>query len=375
MDTSLTELRSRLNSLLPTLYRLRYDPNQKVQDSIRHLWLLLVDDERTSVNKAFPAIARDLIYSGMCHRQYRVRTSALLALSDLLTGGRTFEDVGVFLESLWRHLFRCMDDINEHVKAAAIQLSSTLYSLTCRLCDPVQSLVSEVRGTLKAVLEPLLNEGLLNRLPAVQGLCMRTILRIVSINQGSDALLPFIGKLLATLIETTSQLEPEAFSYLQSHAKSLDLTDEQMEQARLNFQRNSPVTDAIDQCTRLVRPSNLSDVVGRLSDIMRRGTGLGTLNSAVRCVSMLLGDHALSSAWNSIAPTSSENPDSSPSSSLSGTSGGQVPALILIKAAEHGLADSSVSLRKANANLLGLLCKVAKPKRGISLLYFQSSDF
>ena len=76
-----------------TAGRYQYDPNQRVQDAMGHIWRSLVDDPKKTVDAHFGAIMSELLRE-MGGRLWRNRQAACAALSDLLQGRRW---VGVFL--------------------------------------------------------------------------------------------------------------------------------------------------------------------------------------------------------------------------------------------------------------------------------------
>ena len=82
-----------------TAGRYQYDPNQRVQDAMGHIWRSLVDDPKKTVDAHFGAIMSELLRE-MGGRLWRNRQAACAALSDLLQGRRwvgvCFRDPGVF---------------------------------------------------------------------------------------------------------------------------------------------------------------------------------------------------------------------------------------------------------------------------------------
>ena len=45
------ELKEHVQALIPRLYRSTFDPNPLVRDSMRHIWLVLIDDQRSALKK------------------------------------------------------------------------------------------------------------------------------------------------------------------------------------------------------------------------------------------------------------------------------------------------------------------------------------
>jgi proteasome component ECM29 len=327
------QLAPHLKSLIPKLYRYQFDSNEKIKNSMKLMWQSLVDDPRTAINQNFNEISKDLL-KAQGSKQFRVRHSACLALTDLLSG-RSFEQVGSYLNEIWANTFRCLDDINEKVRQAAVILAGTLGNLSVRLSDPKYTDRKDATAAMNVVIPVLLEEGINSRQKEIQSISIRCLLNIIKI--GGQGLKPHVPEVLGTVLESMSTMEPAQFSYLQQHAASYNVSQEDLELARLSVAKSSPLAEAVTSCLNLVDESTIEAVLNKISDIIRTGLGLATLTAAARFIVNLVN----SSVASHMRDHSSN----------------------LISSLQSGLSDPSVSVRRVYAQALGYLCKVGKKKR------------
>ncbi|CAM9973433.1 unnamed protein product, partial [Discosporangium mesarthrocarpum] len=155
-------LAPQLQRIVPRIFRHRYDPSAKTRTAMEQLWRSVISGggeggaaantggegareggggekdfsslEKQVVSAHFDAIIKELL-RGLGDRKWRNRQSSCSALSDLLMG-RTWGEVGAYLEDLWTMADRVMDDIKESVVGAAADFAKTLANVSVRLCDP-----------------------------------------------------------------------------------------------------------------------------------------------------------------------------------------------------------------------------------------------
>jgi proteasome component ECM29 len=151
---------------------------------------------------------------------------------------------------------------------------------------------------------------------------------------GGPNLRPHLSTLIGTLLESMSNLEPTVFSYLQFHAQSMQMTEEQLERARLSLASGGVLADAVASCLLVVDEESVPGIIAKLTDIIHTGIGLPTLTAAAKFVVSLAGSKVAPAMRDHIAP--------------------------LITQLMQGLSDSSPTLRKVYADALGYLCKIAK---------------
>jgi len=327
------KLSKSLVKILPKLYRYQFDSNTKIQMSMKQLWLSLVSNARETINTHFDAIISDLLLS-MAVRQYRERAAACAGLVELLHG-RNMAQLSPYLEKLWAYTFKLLDDVNEKVRQSAIALAQQLSHLSLRLCDAQYSNRTEASHALSIILPVLLKEGVTSRAAEIQSVSIKALLGLVKI--GGTGLVPHLPSLIVTLLESMSNLEPQAFAYLQFHAQSLNMTQEQLEQARTSIASSGPLYEALMSCLTIMDLSALASTCQQLTELLRTGVGLPSLTAAARFVVSL-----------ATGPLGPQMQDLAPS---------------LMTVLQNGLTDRSVTLRKIYAEALGALCKIAKKKK------------
>lgn len=131
-----------LGNIVPRLYRYKYDPTPKIQNSMCSIWDSIVTDSKDVVEKHYWAIMNELL-TNMTNNEWRVRIACCLATRDLIkranglrlhvddaalaklsgaeesTSGEGDVDSEPELLTLWSQLFRVMDDVHEGTRLAA----------------------------------------------------------------------------------------------------------------------------------------------------------------------------------------------------------------------------------------------------------------
>ncbi|CAN0278899.1 unnamed protein product, partial [Ectocarpus sp. 13 AM-2016] len=147
-----------LGRIVPRLFRYRFDPSAKTRAAMDQLWRAVVgrgggddDDggdfstrEKEVVHSNLSAIITELLRA-LGDRKWRDRQSACAGLSDVLRG-RSWDEIGPYLEMLWTMADRGLDDIKESVAEAAVEYSKTVANISVRLCDPYNFVPSSRGG-------------------------------------------------------------------------------------------------------------------------------------------------------------------------------------------------------------------------------------
>ena len=326
-------LKSKVQSLVPKLYLYQYDQNSKIQDSMRLMWQSLVDNPKQTIDAQYDAIMRHLLRS-QGSRQFRVRLAACLGLTDLIAH-RGWDEVKPYMGELWASELRLLDDVNGDTRKAAVTLAHTLSQLSIRLSDPKYTNKADAAACLDVVLPILLKDGITSRAKEIQSVSIRTLLALIK--HGGVNLRPHLADLLGTLLEAMSTMESSSLSYLQFHSSALNMTDEDLEVARLSMAKNTPLADAVSSCLQVIDAPALPSVMSRLTDILNQGLGLPTLTAAGKCIISLVNSPVGSEMKEHVGP--------------------------LMSALVNGLGDQSTSVRKVFAAALGYLCRVSRRKR------------
>ncbi|KAM7419137.1 hypothetical protein PAMA_016317 [Pampus argenteus] len=255
-----------LPQLVPRLYRYQFDPNLSIRQAMTSIWDALVTD-KTLVDKYLKEILHDVI-SNLTSSTWRVRESSCLALNDLIRG-RQADDLIDHLAEMWETLFRVLDDIKESVRKAADLALKTLSKVCTRMCE---SSGSAAQRCVAALLPTLLEKGIVSNVSEVRSLSIQTLVKISK--TAGARLKPHASRLIPSLLEALSTLEPQVLNYLSLRATEQEKSA--MDAARLSAAKSSPMMETINMCLQHLDVSVLGELVPRLCELLKSGVGLGT---------------------------------------------------------------------------------------------------
>lgn len=258
--------------LYPKLYRYRFDPNTNVRRSMNDIWQALVKDSSATIDSHFDAILKDLLAS-IVDREWRVRQASCAAIADLVQG-RQQEKIAPYLDQIWTLTFKVLDDIKESVRAAAASLSRTLTTILLRTLEASQGDSENAKKMLKSVLAFLMSpSGLESGAEEVQAFSLDTLLQIVKKSKES-LLRPFIAQLLERLLSLLTFLEPQAVNYIHLNAAKYNLSEKDIDNARLSSIRASPLMEAIETCIDMLDEKTMAESVSKIVSVMKTAVGM-----------------------------------------------------------------------------------------------------
>eukprot|EP00003_Mantamonas_plastica_P032461 TRINITY_DN881_c1_g1_i1.p1 TRINITY_DN881_c1_g1~~TRINITY_DN881_c1_g1_i1.p1 ORF type:complete len:715 (+),score=257.03 TRINITY_DN881_c1_g1_i1:1906-4050(+) len=297
------------------------------------VWHSLLREPTKAVDAYFEGIMDELL-QGMYDRLWRVREACSLGLVDLLAG-RAMAEVRPYLGELWLRSSRVMDDIKETVRKAGKMVAQKLGDLSVRLCDPGLSSERQAQDAVDIVLPFLIRQGITNASQEVQ---VFSVSWIVKVTKAAGILVQkHIPEMTVILLESLSNLEPQQFSYMQFHTGSMDMTHEQLESARLAMSQRTPMYETVERIIPYINDEVLTDLVPKLSSIIKQGVGLPTTVASAQYLCSLVNNRPLDMK------------------AFSGK---------LLKSLSSAMEKHrSPSVRKALASAAAHLCRVAKPKR------------
>ncbi|PSN64835.1 ARM repeat-containing protein [Corynespora cassiicola Philippines] len=258
--------------LYPKLYRYRFDPNPNVQRSMNDIWNALVKDSSATIDKNFDAIMDDLLTS-ILTKEWRVRQASCAAISDLVQG-RGIEKYEKYLSDIWDKCFKVLDDIKESVRAAAASLARVLTGVLTRSLEAGDSSLKNAGAMLSRVLPFLLSpSGLESSAEEVRIFSVSTLLQIVK-KSSAKTLNPHSPMLVEKLLGLLSSLEPEAVNYIHLNASKYNLTEQKIDDMRLQSVRSSPLTESIERCLDLADAETMEKMVSHIELAMKSAFGL-----------------------------------------------------------------------------------------------------
>jgi hypothetical protein len=178
-------------------------------------------------------------------------------------------------------------------------LMSRLVRVSIRLCSVEQEADESVLREAIAVLVPvLLDKGIVNVAQDARAVSMYTLVEIVKAS--GQYLRPHTPAVLDMLLQSFWSFEDgrieRAGNFTKDRGGFLDITTQQLEQARVDAARDSIMSEAINSCLLQVRkePAEvLHDICARVAHLLRRGVGLPTLSATAKAVYSLVDNKHL----------------------------------------------------------------------------------
>ncbi|KAI7902114.1 proteasome stabiliser-domain-containing protein [Cokeromyces recurvatus] len=332
------EMEPYLPRLIPKLYRYQFDPNARVNQTMKTIWRSLVKDSQKTVDLYFKEIMEDVL-TGLGNRQWRIREASCVALVDLITGGRSLSQIEPYLERLWQMCFRALDDIKESVRQAATQTCRSLTKMTVHYCDPSTVAFADGMKAMNIVMPFLLEKGIVSDAEDVRKFSLDAVLKVCK--TGAALLKKFVPELVDTLLQSLSSLEPQAMNYLSFHVDKYNISQEQLDNARLAGAKNSPMMEGIEHCIQQIDDEVMEKLTPRILHIIRKGTGLPTKAGCARfIVSLVMNRRSVFKPY----------------------------ADAYLKALSGTIKSKNPVIRKSYATAIGYVCQLASYDRLISLV-------
>ncbi|CAL4995694.1 unnamed protein product [Urochloa decumbens] len=275
-----------LNALIPRLVRYQYDPDKNIQDSMAHIWKLIVSDPKKAIDEHYDVIVEDLlVQSGS--RLWRSREASCLALADIIQG-RRYSQVSKHLRKIWTTAFRAMDDIKETVRNAGDSLCRAVSSLTIRLCDVSLTSSSDANETMHIVLPYLLSEGILSKVSSVQKASISLVMKLAK--GAGPALRPHLPELVSCMLECVYLTDAMPYSciWIKMHAGNAGIKTDKLESLRIAVAKDSPMWETLDICIKVVDKNSLDILVPRLAQMVRSAVGLNTRVGVASFITLLV---------------------------------------------------------------------------------------
>ena len=183
------------------------------------------------------------------------------------------------------------DDIKDSVRTAAMRLAKVLTGVLTRSLEAADSSSRSASAMLKEILPFLLSpSGLESSAKEVQGFALLALLQIIKSSDGKT-LRPFVADLVGHLLALLSSLEPEEINYLHLNAEQYDLTTQQIDDARLNSVRSSPMMEAIERCLDFLDEETMAALCPSLENAIKAAIGLPSKVGSTRVLVSLSTRH------------------------------------------------------------------------------------
>ncbi|CAG2057306.1 unnamed protein product [Timema podura] len=331
------QLSEHLPKIIPRLYRYRFDPTPRIQNSMASIWHALVPETQKTVEQYKQEILLDLC-ENLTSSQWRVRTSCCVALQDFLRSISLYDCVDR-LSSLWGQLLRVMDDVHEGTRQAATNTAKDLSKLCVRCCDASNGKAGE--KIVEAILPVLLGTGICSTVAEIRAIStnpgavichsLQTVSQLVGV--AGPLLRPHLPTLIPALLEAAGELEQRSLSQLSVMYGAQTSTQEAIDAVRAAATKTHHTTKTVTECVLHVDAECASQMMPRLLELLRGSVGLGTRVAASHLVVLLA--HHLKEEF-------------------------QPHTGKLLAALVHGLSDRNPIIRKHYASTIGHLVTVAR---------------
>ncbi|XP_030379976.1 proteasome-associated protein ECM29 homolog [Scaptodrosophila lebanonensis] len=286
-----------LGKIIPRLYRYKYDPTPKIQNSMITIWDSIVIDSKNAIEQYYWEIFHELL-ENFTSKEWRVRIACCLAVRDLLkrpnglrlrseeckpnatssslqkiSEGMDVDEVPEpELKELWYQLFRVMDDIHEGTRLAA-QGTATVLGKLCTVA------VSEEHGKLRSavatsVLPFLLNEGVDHKVGEIRNVSLKTISDMIESSRVNIA--PHLVTLIPCLLKATGELESLKLSYVSTRLGADNEAQEAVDSLRAEAAKSHHTMETINKCVQFIEYPVLEKMTPSVLELMKTSVNLGT---------------------------------------------------------------------------------------------------
>ncbi|XP_017039245.1 proteasome-associated protein ECM29 homolog [Drosophila ficusphila] len=280
-----------LGRIIPRLYRYKYDPTPKIQNSMISIWDTIVSDSKEVTERYYWEIMRELL-DNLTYKEWRVRIACCLAVRDLLKRPNGLklrsEELGrrvpapnsmevdevpePELKELWVQLFRVMDDIHEGTRVTAHGTASFLG----KLCVIASSSDHGKSGTAVAssTLPFLLETGVGHKVAEIRKVSIKTISDMI--DSSGELIAPHLVTLIPCLLRATGELENTKLSYVSTRLGADNEAQEAVDTLRAEAAKSHHTMETIGKCVRYIDYPVLEKMTPEVLELMKSSVNLGT---------------------------------------------------------------------------------------------------
>lgn len=259
-----------LGKIVPRLFRYKYDPTPKIQNSMISIWDSVVVDSKATIELYYWDILED-VTNNLTAPEWRTRIACCLAVRDLikrstglklrcddkakLASGEVVEPMDTNqvlepeLERLWQQLFRVMDDIHEGTRQAAEGATGIL----SKVCIVAASADYGKAGfaVSSSILPLLLETGVTHIVPEIRKISIKTVSELIESSR--DLIKPHLPELIPCLLKATGELDSVQLSYLSNRVSASQSDREAVDAIRASAAKQNHTMDALTKVSRVRR--------------------------------------------------------------------------------------------------------------------------
>jgi hypothetical protein len=276
---------AKMQTLLPMLFAARFDPYDTVREVMRELWDVLVPAENAHLTILLQSRIMRHLAGMLSSPVWRDREAACVALENFLVR-RSWKQVRPRLETLWRGGMRVLDDVRDSTRMASLGLVKVLTDQVLRAANPEDGSPAVVRDCLDTILPLLVDRGLVAPTPEGRGLTLGVLVSLIKVSKSH--LGDWLPRLISTLVECMSAMEPQTLQYMSFHTARLKMSEEELDKMRLDMARNSPMQEALDGCLGSLSSEHVPEVLFHLCSSLSHGVGMPSRAAAASSLSYLV---------------------------------------------------------------------------------------
>ncbi|XP_038108762.1 proteasome-associated protein ECM29 homolog [Culex quinquefasciatus] len=275
-----------LGKIVPRLFRYKYDPTPKIQNSMISIWDSVVSDSKATVEAYYWDILED-VSKNLTSPEWRTRIACCLAVRDLIkrnaglklrsdeVKGDAMETDGVpepELACLWGQLFRVMDDIHEGTRLAAEGTAAAL-SKVCVVAASSDRSKSGLNVS-SSIIPLFLESGVTNTVAEIRKLSIKTLSDLI--DSAGSLILPHLTSLVPCLLQATGELDSAKLSYLSTMMAGQSGTQEVVDSMRAEAAKQHYTMETLSKCIRHIDYPTLEKMTPAVLDVLKTGVNLGT---------------------------------------------------------------------------------------------------
>ncbi|KAG5667004.1 hypothetical protein PVAND_015007 [Polypedilum vanderplanki] len=338
------KLQPYLENIVPRLYRYKYDPTPKIQNSMIAIWDAIIINSKETVEEFYWQILAEVI-KNLTHPEWRTRIACCLAIRDLIRRPNGLNvkgdgEIETELRDLWLQLFRVMDDFHEGTREAAGGTAKVL----SKLCAAAVSCDHGKRESFlicNTILPILLEPGCTHTIPEIRAISLMTISEII--DSSGDLIQPHLVILIPSLLKATGETEQQKLSMLSTMMSGQSESQEIVDSMRAEVAKNHYTIKTITKCIKYIDGDVFEKSTPAVLDLIKSSVNLGTKIACAHYISLVITSGVISK--DDLAKFSGK----------------------YITAALTGLADRNFIIRKYYANAIGDLIGIAKTTTVASL--------
>ncbi|XP_058066629.1 proteasome-associated protein ECM29 homolog [Anopheles bellator] len=302
-----------LGKIAPRLFRYRYDPTPKIQNSMMSIWDSVVVDSKATIEQSYWEILED-VTTNLTSNEWRKRMACCLAVRDLikrpaglklrsderrglsqkdadvaaLASGEANADATVKamdvdepgevpepeLRLLWSQLFRVMDDCHEDTRLAAEGTAKAL-SKVCVVATSSDHGKSGL-NVAGSIIPLFLETGVTHTVPEIRRLTIQTLSQLI--DSAGPLITPHLTSLVPCLLQATGDLDSTKLAYLSTmvSGQSSSGTQEAIDSVRAEAAKQHYTMETLAKCIRYIDYATLERMTPAVLDVLKSSVNLGS---------------------------------------------------------------------------------------------------